>query len=60
MATTANKVHSPSPPCSCHSCLRAIAQADQRRAEIAAILERFDRLDLNLTTADKLEGEVGQ
>lgn len=38
-------VHSQVPPCNCRDCLRATAQADQRRAEIDAILSRLDELD---------------
>ena len=46
MAQAAKKSsHSLTPPCHCDSCLRATAQADQRRAEIATILERLDELD---------------
>ena len=34
--------HREEPPCYCSGCLTATAQADQRRAEIDAILERLD------------------
>ena len=39
---TKKSSHSLTPPCYCDSCLRATAQADQRLAEIAAILERLE------------------
>jgi hypothetical protein len=42
MATNAKSVHRKRPPCSCDSCLRATAQADQRKAEIEAILARLE------------------
>ena len=58
MHDATNLVHSPIPPCSCHACLRAIHLADQRRAEIAAILRRLDELELRVTTADRMEKEA--
>jgi len=44
MASSAEKnksVHRSAPPCSCNNCLRATAQADQRRAEIFDVLTRL-------------------
>ena len=35
-------VHHPEPPCPCIACARATAKADQRRAELDAILRRLD------------------
>lgn len=35
-------VHSPAPPCCCDACLRATAQADQRRAALDEIFRRLD------------------
>ena len=54
------KVHKQIPPCSCDSCLRATAKADQQRAEIETILANLDALGLHITTADKLEKEAGE
>ncbi len=39
------KPHSVKPPCFCDSCLRSTAEADQKRAEIAAILERLEAVE---------------
>lgn len=42
MTATIEFVHCPEPPCSCDSCLRATAKADQRRAELDEIFRRLD------------------
>ena len=39
------QVHNSEPPCYCTSCIRATAQADQRRAELDAILRRLDEAE---------------
>lgn len=43
--------HKAKPPCHCAACLRATAQADQRRAELADILARLDRAEQLLEVA---------
>jgi len=37
--------HSTKPPCPCAACLRATMQADQRRAELDAILTRLEQAE---------------
>lgn len=37
--------HSAIPPCNCSKCVAATAQADQRRAELDAILSRRDEAE---------------
>ena len=50
--------HSSEPPCHCTACARATAQADQRRAEIDAILRRLDALEMAIATADQLDRDA--
>lgn len=40
-----NDYHIHRPPCNCAECRQATTQADQRRAEIAAILRRLDEAE---------------
>lgn len=43
----ASKVkHSDRPPCHCPACLRATAESDQRKAELAEILKRLREAEM--------------
>ena len=58
MSTYLKLTHSKRPRCSCHSCLRALAQANQRRAEIEHILRTLDALGLHIRLASELDAEA--
>jgi hypothetical protein len=49
-----NEVHRNTPPCYCPDCQLQTAAANQRRAEIQAILCRLDEANLPITTGDQL------
>ena len=59
MHPTPQIVHRNSPPCHCPACLRATAQADQRRAEIDAILRRLDDAE-RMVAAEVTTAEVAK
>lgn len=55
------KMHNPKPPCNCSDCVRATEEADQRRAEIAAILTRIGATERKIAPSVPIGGyRVGE
>jgi len=60
MTTYPTLSHSKRPPCYCHDCLRALAQADQRRADIEHIRRTLDALGLPIRLASEMDAEANR